>query len=84
MASVEKRCRIEQVLGRDGVCPEELCPFWERGGVAGFGACAFEKVDFANNRPLAEWLLHVRRTIDMEEADARRLFHHLLNEGQGE
>ena len=83
MASGATRCRIEEALGKDGVCPGEACPFWEK-GAAGFGGCVFEKVGFADNPSLAEWLLHMRRTIGLEEADARRLFHHLLNEGQGE
>jgi hypothetical protein len=65
MASATKRCRIEEVFGADGVCPEEPCPFWEQ-GAAGFGGCAFEKVDLENNPQVAEWLLRVRSIIEME------------------
>ena len=65
MASGPRRCRIEEVFGADGVCPEEPCPFWEK-GVAGFGGCAFDKVDLGTNPQVAEWLLHVRTIIEAE------------------
>lgn len=68
MASEAKRCRIEETLGMEGVCPEEPCPFWERGGMAGYGGCAFEKVDLVNHPEIAEWLFQTRKLVETERS----------------
>jgi hypothetical protein len=85
----ETLCRIERVLGRTEVCPEERCPFWEPGGAVLEGRCAFERVDLDEDPEVATLLAQVRRTLEsypgpLEERKARHLFHRLLNQGQDE
>ena len=69
-AGDQQRCRIEQALGRDELCPEGTCAFWEK-GAATRGWCAFGSIDFSNDADLAQWLADVRRMLEAELRDAR-------------
>ena len=78
-------CTLEATVGRSEACPEDACPFWEPGGAALGGRCAFEELDITADAALAGWLLEIRERLDSAEstvdADAvRSLFGHLLNE----
>ena len=78
-------CSLEAAVGKLEACPEAACSFWEPGGAALAGRCAFEQLDVAADAPLATWLLEIRERLDSaesaeEEAAARSLFRHLLNE----
>jgi hypothetical protein len=82
-------CRLQDAVGRVEACPEERCPFWEPGGAVLEGRCAFEQLDVSQRPELASWLLRMRTTLDSarhpaEADDAWRLFHRLLNDGDGE
>ncbi len=78
-------CSLETAVGNTASCPEEACPFWESGGAALSGRCAFEQLDLAADPALAPWLLEIRGRLESastsanEEAE-RSLFRHLLNE----
>lgn len=77
-------CSLEAVVGRAEACPEDACPFWEPGGAALDGRCAFEQLDITTDAALATWLLDIRgrlsSAISAEEVEAARsAFHHLLN-----
>jgi hypothetical protein len=78
-------CSLEAAVGTHEVCPEGACPFWEPGGAALDGRCAFEQLDVAADAALVEWLLEIRGRLASAEATvaadaARSLFSHLLNE----
>ncbi|HKN64542.1 MAG TPA: hypothetical protein VJV76_09460 [Gaiellaceae bacterium] len=78
-------CTLETAVGRLETCPEGACPFWEPGGAALAGRCAFEQLDVAADSPLAAWLLELRERLAAAEAtaaadEAHTLFSHLLNE----
>ena len=78
-------CRLEKVVGKHAACPEDACPFWEPGGAALGGRCAFEELDVATDAPLATWLLEIRERLASAEStvaadEAHTLFSHLLNE----
>ena len=78
-------CSLEAAVGRHESCPEGACPFWERGGAALGGRCAFEQLDVAAEAGLAEWLLEIRGRLASAESTvaadaAHSLFSHLLNE----
>ena len=34
MATLERFCRLEQIQGREGLCPDERFAFWEPDGAA--------------------------------------------------
>jgi hypothetical protein len=77
-------CSLEATVGRLEACPEGECPFWEPGGAALGGRCAFEELDITADPPLAAWLLEIRERLAMAESTvgaeaARSLFCHLLN-----
>jgi hypothetical protein len=80
---VARRCRLDESAGRVRPCVEEGCPFWEPGGAALDGRCAFESVDFERRPELVPELLLLRarlgsaRTRD-ELRDARELFDRVL------
>jgi hypothetical protein len=81
--SPPQQCRIASIAGPPEECPEELCPFWE------LGRCGFEQIDLADNPELAGFLLRIRHALERargseDEHEARRLFYHALNQGQGE
>jgi hypothetical protein len=77
-------CSLAAVVGKSEACPEGACPFWEPGGAALDGRCAFEALDVTADAALAAWLLEIRGRLAASEstvaADAARgLFYHLLN-----
>ena len=77
-------CSLEAAVGRRDACPEGACPFWEPGGAALDGRCAFEELDVAADPALAGWLLEIRERLASAEStvasdEARSLFSHLLN-----
>jgi hypothetical protein len=85
MEQTTRLCSLEAAVGRLEVCPEGACPFWEPGGVALAGRCAFEQLDVAADVPLATWMLEVRERLASAEStaaadEAHSLFSHLLNE----
>jgi hypothetical protein len=78
-------CTLEVAVGRREACPEGACPFWEPGGAALDGRCAFEELDVAADAALAGWLLEIRERLASAESTvaadaAHSLFSHLLNE----
>jgi hypothetical protein len=78
-------CSLEAAVGRAEACPEDACPFWEPGGAALDGRCAFEQLDVATDAALARWLLDIRgrlsSAISAEDVEAARsAFRHLLND----
>ena len=78
-------CSLEAAVGRTEACPEDACPFWEPGGAALGGRCAFEELDVTADAALASWLLEIRERLASAESTvaadaARRLFSHLLND----
>jgi hypothetical protein len=77
-------CSLEAAVGRLEACPEGACPFWEPGGAALGGRCAFEELDITADAELAAWLLEIRERLASSESTAaadaaRSLFRHLLN-----
>jgi hypothetical protein len=78
-------CSLEAAVGRLEACPEGACPFWEPGGAALGGRCAFEQLDVAADARLATWMLEIRERLASAEStaaadEAHSLFSHLLNE----
>jgi hypothetical protein len=78
-------CPLEAAVGRLEACPEGACPFWEPGGTALGGRCAFEQLDLAADTRLARWMLDIRERLASAESAAaadetHSLFSHLLNE----
>jgi hypothetical protein len=78
-------CSLEEAVGTRGACPEGACPFWEPGGAALDGRCAFEQLDVTADAALAGWLLEIRERLASAESTvaadaAHSLFSHLLNE----
>jgi hypothetical protein len=78
-------CSLEAVVGKAETCPEDACPFWEPGGAALNGRCAFEQLGVSADAGLAAWLLEIRgRLADASSADEERamrsVFRHLLND----
>lgn len=78
-------CTLEAAVSRQEVCPEGACPFWEPGGAALDGRCAFEELNVTADAALAGWLLEIRERLASAESTvaadaARSLFSHLLNE----
>jgi hypothetical protein len=78
-------CSLEAAVGRLEAWPEGACPFWEPGGAALGGRCAFEQLDLAADARLATWMLEIRERLASAEStaaadEAHSLFSHLLNE----
>jgi len=78
-------CALEGAVGKTKACPEDACPFWEPGGAALGGRCAFEELGITADAPLAAWLLEIRARLEAassveETRSIRSAFHHLLNE----
>jgi len=89
MTTTPRFCRIAAAVGRDEVCPERACPFWEPGGAALDGRCAVDRLEFDERADLAAWLLRVRARLEdavtAEEADrARRALYALLDTGDAD
>lgn len=87
MATQEKTplCTLEAAVGKTEACPEDACPFWEPGGAALGGRCAWEKLGMVADPDLAAWLLEIRGRLEAassaeEERAVRSAFHHLLNQ----
>jgi hypothetical protein len=77
-------CSLAAAVGTREACPEGACPFWDPGGAALGGRCAFEELDVTADAALAAWLLEVRERLASAESTvaadaARSLFSHLLN-----
>jgi hypothetical protein len=82
--SATRLCSLEATVGKLEACPEGECPFWEPGGAALGGRCAFEELGVTADAPLATWLLEIRERLASSESTvaadaARSLFYHLLN-----
>jgi len=78
-------CTLEATVGKLEACPEGACPFWEPGGAALAGRCAFEELDVAADAALATWLLEIRERLASAESTAaadevHSLFTHLLKD----
>jgi hypothetical protein len=78
-------CSLEEAVGTREACPEGACPFWEPGGAALDGRCAFEELDVTADAALTGWLLEIRERLASAESTvaadaAHSLFSHLLNE----
>ena len=78
-------CSLEVAVGRAGACPEDACPFWEPGGAALGGRCAFEQLGVTPEAGPAAWLLEIRGRLEAassaeDERALRAAFHHLLND----
>jgi hypothetical protein len=80
-------CALEHAVGRSVSCPESGCPFWEPGGPALPGRCAFEQLELSGRPELARELLRIRELLESPasadaERESRHLFHRLLNESE--
>ena len=78
-------CTLEAAVGKLEACPEGGCPFWEPGGAALGGRCAFEELEVEADAALATWLLEIRTRLASAESTAaadevHTLFSHLLND----
>jgi hypothetical protein len=78
-------CSLESAVDNTVACPEDACPFWEPGGAALAGRCAFEQLDVAADAALAAWLLEIRGRLasaasSADEDAQRSLCRHLLND----
>lgn len=78
-------CPLDAAAGRERVCAEGACSFWEPGGSALDGRCAFERLDLAGRPSLVSELLRLRDVLDgaahdTRDAGAWHEFHRLLNE----
>jgi hypothetical protein len=76
-------CSLETAVGRSQACPEDACPFWEPGGAALDGRCAFEELGLSADAGLASWLLEIRERLEAagsveEDGALRAAFHHLI------
>ena len=76
---------LQAAVGKSEACAEHACPFWEPGGAALGGRCAFERLDVAKDASLAAWLLEIRGRLEdvssaEEERRMRAAFHHLLSD----
>jgi hypothetical protein len=79
-----KLCSLEAVVGRSEACPEDACPFWEPGGAALAGRCAFEELGISADPGLAAWLLEIRGRLEAassteDERALRAAFHQLIS-----
>jgi hypothetical protein len=77
-------CSLEVAVGKNGICPEETCPFWEPGGAALSGRCAVEELGGLTDAPVATWLLEIREKLfaassEEDERAMHAVFHQLLN-----
>lgn len=77
-------CSLAATVGMREACLEGACPFWEPGGAALAGRCAFEALYVTVDASLANWLLEIRERLASSESTvaadaARSLFSHLLN-----
>lgn len=82
---VTRVCSLEAVVGKSGACSEDACPFWEPGGAALGGRCAFEQLGLSADPRSAWWLLEIRERLEKagsaeEERAIRSAFHGLLND----
>jgi len=80
-----RTCRLDALAGRETICSEQSCPFWEPGGAALEGRCVFDLVDLGGRPDLVAELRHLREVLGTaapgeEEVRARHHFHELLNE----
>jgi hypothetical protein len=80
----QRLCSLEVVVGKDGVCPEEACPFWEPGGAALGGRCAVDELGGVTDPAVSAWLLEIREKLlaassEENERAMRAVFHQLLN-----
>jgi hypothetical protein len=78
-------CSLASAVGKHEACPGAACPFWEPGGAALGGRCAFEQLGLKADAPLAAWLLEIRGKLEAastaeDERALRSVFHHLLND----
>ncbi len=78
-------CTLEAAVGKVEACSGDACPFWEPGGAALGGRCAFEALDVTADAALAAWLLELRERLASAESTAaaaavHSLFSHLLDE----
>lgn len=76
-------CSLEAAVGRSEACPEDACPFWEPGGAALAGRCAFEELGISADADLASWLLEIRERLEAsssaeDDRALRAAFHHLI------
>lgn len=79
-----RHCSLKTAVGETEACPEGACPFWEPGGAALGGRCAFEALRVTPDAALATWLLEIRSRLEAtssveEERALRSAFHQLLN-----
>jgi len=77
-------CSLQDAAGRIEAC-STACPFWEHGGAVLAGGCALERLelDLKGRSELVEALLKIRSRLgrapsDIEEEEARSLFHRLV------
>jgi hypothetical protein len=80
-----RQCSLEAAVGKTAACSAGACPFWEPGGAALGGRCAFEQLGVAPDAGLASWLLEIRERLEAagsaeEERAVRSAFHQLLND----
>jgi len=82
-------CRLDATAGRERICPEGACSFWEPGGAVIEGRCAFEQVDLEGRPSLVCELLRLRGLLDAasngeRDEGASHEYHRVLNESSEE
>jgi hypothetical protein len=68
----ERLCRLAFAVGRAEFCTDAVCPFWEPGGAALEGRCAFEEVALSSRPTLAGSLLLLRSQLQAARTPAER------------
>ena len=82
---MSRSCRLDALAGRERICGESRCAFWEHGGAVLEGRCVFEQVDLLGRAALVTELRGLRDTLDAAASDAERAvaarrYHDLLSE----
>ena len=82
---ISRTCRLASAVGAVERCTESGCPFWEPGGAALEGRCAFERVALDQRPELARWLVELRPRLagganDAEGRAARAVYDQFLRD----
>lgn len=78
-------CHLDAAAGRERICPESRCAFWEPGGAVVEGRCGVEQIDFAGRPGLVSEFLRLRDLLDGAaplalDPEAWHEYHRLLND----
>ena len=82
-------CRLQRSVGVVEDCTEHGCRFWEPGGAALDGRCAFETIDIERHPQLTARLRELRTQLEsvpaaQHEHEAHAMLLRLLHQGRDE